>query len=326
MLNTRIRSVLVAAALSMFQIAAHAQSAEPYPSKPVRLIVYTPAGAPPDVVARLFSERLGNSLGQPVLVENRPGAAGTIGLNAVAKARPDGYTLGVIGFQTIVAPSLVARMPYDTVKDLAGVTLVALQSLLLVVPNSSPAKSVPELIGMAKANPGHLKFASGGNGSPAHLVGEMFRREVRIDIAHIPYKDPASGATALLTGDVDMMFGATVAVTPMIRAGKLRPLATPGARRIPAYPEIPTMVELGFANAEVSVPQGFVVPTATPKEVVNRLHSEIQKIATMSETVQRLQALGLEPANAAPDEFSDQIRFEVQKWARVVREAGIKPD
>lgn len=325
-MKSMILGACIGTTFAAFSIAAYAQSAEPYPTKAVRLIVYTPAGAPPDVVARLISEKLGASLGQPVLVENRPGAAGTIGLNAVAKARPDGYTLGVLGFQTIVAPSLVAKMPYDTAKDLAGVTLVARQSLLLVVPNGSPAKSVAELVAIAKAKPGYLKFSSGGNGSPAHLAGELFRREVGIDITHIPYKDPAGGASALLAGDVDMMFGATVAVSPLIKAAKLRPLATPGARRIPAYPEIPTMVELGFANAEVSVPQGFVVPAGTPREIVNRLHLEIQKVAAAPETLQRLQALGMEPANAGPDEFSAQIQSEVQRWARVVREAGIKPD
>lgn len=325
-MKEKILGACFGAAFTALSIVGYAQGPEQYPSKPVRLIVYTPAGAPPDVVARLISEKLGNNLGQPVLVENRPGAAGTIGLNAVAKARPDGYTFGVLGFQTLVAPSLVAKMPYDTEKDLAGVTLVARQSLLLVVPSGSPAKSVSELMAMAKARPGYLKFASGGNGSPAHMVGELFRREVGIDVAHIPYKDPAAGSSALLTGDVDMMFGATVAVTPMIKAGKLRPLATPGARRVSAYPEIPTMIELGFANAVVSIPQGFVVPAGTPKEIVSRLHSEIQEVAAAPETLQRLQALGMEPANAGPAEFSAHISSEVQRWSRVVRGAGIKPD
>ena len=325
-MNARILGLAIATLFSLAPLAAHTQDRTPYPAKLVRLIVPSAPGSPPDVLARLLGDKLATNLGQPVVVENRPGAAGTIGLNAVAKAPPDGYTLGILDFAFIVAPSLIAKMPYDTERDLTAVSLIARQSHLLVVPSGSSVRSVAQLVAAAKAKPGFLKFASGGNGTPAHLEGALFKQEASVDIVHIPYKGGPAGAIALLTGDVDMMFGATGTVSPHITSGKLRALATVAPRRIPTFPDVPTLVQLGYANVAVSPWDGVVVPTGTPKEVITRLRLEIQKVGAMQETKQRLEAIGMESADAGPEEFAAFIRTELQRWNKLMRDAGIKPD
>ncbi len=307
--------------LALWSSAALPQA---WPSKPIRLYVSTGPGAPPDVMARLLAEKLVLSLGQPVIVENRPGGSGSIGMNAVAKAPPDGHTIGIFSMGYTTAPSMVAQMPYDTERDLAPVTMLARDSNLLVVPAGSPAKSVAELVALAKAKPGHLKFASGGNSTPAHLAGELFKREAGIDIVHIPYKTPPAGAAAVLSGEVDMMFGATVAVTPHIKSGRERVLATSTPKRLPAFPDVPTLVELGYPNVVVSNWSGIVAPAGTPKEIVERLHTEIQKILALPEVLKRLEGLGVEASPARPEEFGALIRSELKKWNKVVRDAGIK--
>jgi tripartite-type tricarboxylate transporter receptor subunit TctC len=308
---------------ALFSMSASAQ--QPYPVKPIRLIAPGSAGSPPDVMARLWAEQLASHLGQPMVVDNRPGAVGTIGLTVVAKAPADGYTLGILSLSYAVAPALVAKMPYDTEKDLTAVSLIGRESNMLVVPGSASARSVAELIKVAKAKPGLLKFASGGNGTPAHLGGELFKRETGVDIAHIPYKGAVAGVVALLSGDVDLMFGATVAVSPHLKSGKLRALATIAPRRIPAYPDVPTVAELGYANVVVAPWAGVVAPAGTPKAVVTRLHLEMKKIGAMPETKQRLEAIGLEGADVGPEEFAALIRSEMQKWIKLILDAGIKP-
>jgi tripartite-type tricarboxylate transporter receptor subunit TctC len=314
-------AVAMSLSLGLWNSSASPQA---YPSKPIRVFVSTGPGAPPDVMARLLGEKLAGSLGQPVLVENRPGASGTIGMNAVAKAPPDGYTLGIFSMGYTTAPSMLAQMPYDTERDLATVTLLARDSNLLVVPSGSPAKSVAELIAIAKARPGFVKFASGGNSTPAHLSGELFKREAGVDITHIPYKTPAAGAAAALTGEVEMMFGATVAVAPHIKSGKLRVLATSTPQRIPAFADVPTLVELGYPNVVVSNWSGIVAPAGIPKEIVERLHMEIQKILAMPEIRQRLEGLGVEPSPGRPEEFAALMHSEFLRWNKLVRDAGIK--
>jgi len=316
------RSVIAVCAV-VFAAGTSAQQA--YPVKPIRIIVSIPPGAPPDVLARLLGEKFVTALGQPVVVDNRPGAFGTIGIDAVAKATPDGYTLGILTLGFLTAPALITRMPYDIERDLAAVALIAKDSNLLVVSGVSPVRSVADLIRMAKAKPGTLKFSSGGNSTSAHLVGELFRRETNVDMVHIPYKGPVPGVTALMAGDVDLMFGATVAVSPHIKSGKLRALATIAPRRIPAYPDVPTVAELGYANAVVAPWAGVVAPAGTPKAAIARLHLEMKKIGAMPETKQRLEAIGLEGADVGPEEFTALIRSEMQKWIKLIRDAGIKP-
>jgi tripartite-type tricarboxylate transporter receptor subunit TctC len=315
-------ALLVPLALGLWSGAALPQA---YPSKPIRFFVSTGPGAPPDVMARLLGEKLVASLGQPVIVENRPGASGSIGMAAVAKAPPDGHTIGIFSMGYTTAPSLVAHMPYDTERDLAPVTMLARDSNLLIVPAASPAKSVAELVALARAKPGQLRFSSGGNSTPAHLAGELFKREARIDIVHIPYKTPPAGAAAVLAGDVDMMFGATVAVTPHIKSGRVRVLATATPKRLPAFPEVPTLVELGYPSVVVSNWSGVVAPAGTPKEIIERLGTEIRRILAMPEVLERLERLGVEASPASAEDFGALIRSELKRWNQLVRDAGIKP-
>lgn len=297
-----------------------------YPSRPIRIVVSIPPGAPPDVLARLLGERFVTALGQPVVVDNRPGAYGTIGIDAVAKAAPDGQTLGILTLGFLTAPALLARMPYDTARDLDAVSLIARDSNLLVVASESPARSVTELIRMAKAKPGTLKFSSGGNSTSAHLVGELFRRETSVDIVHIPYKGPVAGITALMNGDVDLMFGATGAVAPHVKSGRLRVLAVSTPQRIPAFPEVATLVELGFPQVTFVNWFGLIAPAGTPKAVVTRLHREVQALSAAQETRRRHEAMGLEPAYGGPAEFAALIRADLVRMHKLVRDAGIKPD
>lgn len=247
-------------------------------------------------------------------------------MSAVAKAPADGYTLGLLDFTHTVAPGLLSKISYDIEKDLAVVSLFARPLHLLVVPSGSPAKSLADLVAAAKAKPGHIKYASAGNGTPSHLIGELFKREVSLDIMHIPYKGPLAGANGLIAGDVDMMFGAVAAVAPWIRSGKLRALATPAPRRVAAYPELPTLIEFGYPNVAVASGVGVVAPAGTPREVIGKLHTEIAKVGALPETKRRLEALGMEPVESSPKEFAAHLRAELQRWGKVISEAKIKPD
>ena len=321
----RNSSLMAAAALALAPLIAQAQGPSAYPSKPIRIIVAGPPGIPPDVVARILGERLAAPLGQPVVVENRPGTSGIIGLDALAKSAPDAYTLGVISMPVTVTPSLVARMPYDTERDFAPVGLVAWAYPILTVSAAKPMKSVGELVAAAKARPGSINFASGGNGTPPHLAGELFKRVAKVDIIHVPYKGAVEGVAAVLAGDADMMIGATGAMAPHVKAGKLRALATSSPRRIAAFPDLPTFVELGY-DVEVRDWLGFLAPAGTARDRIERLHAELAKAAAAPETRRRLEALGVEVADMGPEEFRAHIRSELRKWAKVVRDAGIKPD
>ena len=325
-MNSRaLTFVATAATLALAPHLARAQGTAAYPIKPIRIIVAGPPGIPPDVVARILGERLAVPLGQPVVVENRPGTSGIIGLEALARSVPDAYTLGVISMPVTVTPSLVARIPYDTEKDFAPVGLVAWAYPILAVSAARPMKSVGDLVAAAKAKPGTLNFASGGNGTPPHLAGELFKQVAGINIVHIPYKGAVEGVAAVLAGDADMMIGATGAISPHVRSGKLRALAVPSRQRIAAYPDLPTLVELGY-DVEVRDWLGVLAPAGTSKDLIARLHAEIAKAAATPEAQQRFQALGMEVADMGPEEFRVHIRSEIQKWAKVVRDAGIKPD
>jgi tripartite-type tricarboxylate transporter receptor subunit TctC len=322
----RILSLAVVTLVGLVPLAAQAQQGSSYSTRLIKIIAPTAPGTPSDLIARIIGEKLGGIIGQTVVVENRPGAGSTIGLNAVAKSPPDGYTLGILALPAIVSPSLIAKMPYDTEKDLAPVSLMVRDYHLLAVPAGSSARSIADLVAAAKAKPGVLKFASGGNGTPAHLAGELLKREAGVDMVHIPYKGAPAGITAMLTGDVDMMIGAAAALSVHISSGKLRTLATSALRRIPAYPEVPTFVELGYSRIANLGWAGVVAPTGTPKAVIARLHIEIAKVLANPELKERLAPFGQEPASMGPEEFGVHIRSELQRWAKVIRDAGIKPD
>jgi tripartite-type tricarboxylate transporter receptor subunit TctC len=326
-MNGRISVALIAAvALAVASFAAQAIDPEPYPRKPIKLIVPTVPGPPPDVVARILAEKLGGALGQPVVVENRPGAIGTIGLNAVVKAAPDGYTLGLIALPYVVAPSLLAQVPYDTEKDLAPVTLTNWNHPILAVRADSPVRSVADLVPLAKARPGELKYASSGNGTPPHLAGELFKREAGVTITHIPYKGPSPAVIALLVGEVDLTILATSVLSPHLKSGKLRALATVAPRRLAKYPDIPTLVELGYPELGITDWQGIVVPAGTPGDVIARLHAEIVKVLAVADFRQRLEVLGLEAAGLGPERFAAHMHKEIQRWSKLVRDTGIKAD
>ena len=327
-MNARIRTqgLALLSLLAIASFGAQAKDVEPYPSKPIKLIVPTVPGPPPDVVARLLGEKLAAAFGRPLVVENRPGAIGTIGLNAVAKASADGYTLGLIALPYIVAPSLLATVPYDTERDLAPVAMINWSYTLLAVTGASNVRSVADLVAVANAKPGTLKFSSGGNGTPPHLAGELFIRAAGVQITHIPYKGSPAGVMALLAGDVDLTFGATAMVSPHLKSGKLRALATVAPRRATLHPEIPTLIELGYAGLAVSDWQGVVAPAGTPRDVIARLHAEIVKLLVTPDFRERLHALGLEPSALGPELFAAHIQNEIHRWGRLVRAAGIRAD
>lgn len=305
--------------------AAPAAAQSDYPIKPVRVITGAPVGTPADVAVRILAEPLGALLGQPVIVENRPGAIGTIGLSAVVKASADGHTLGTFTMPSTVAQSLLQKMPYDTVRDFAPVRQLAWVSNVLVVRPAAPFASVRELVDAAKSRPQQLTFASGGNGTPAHVSGELFRLAAAIEMRHVPFNGAIAGVAAVMGEQVDMMFAIAPAVIGHIQAGRLRALATPAPSRLPALPELPTLAELGYA-VDVRDWTGIVAPAATPKLVIARLESALSAVLAQKEVKGRLAAAGFEPAESSADAFGALIRAEVQKWARVVTEAGIKPD
>jgi tripartite-type tricarboxylate transporter receptor subunit TctC len=325
-MNHQPITLTAAVLLWVAAFAGQAQDAVAYPTKPIRLIVPTVPGPPPDVMARNLGEKLAGALGQPVIVDNRPGAIGTIGLNIVVKAPADGYTIGVIGLAYIAGPSLLAHVPYDTEKQLVPVTLTNWSYPVLAVPAASPVRSVGDLVALAKSRPGMLKYSSGGNATPPHLAGELFKREAGVEILHIPYKGSTANITALVAGEVDLAFGPTMALSPHIKSGKLRALATAGRHRLAPYPEVPTLVELGYSRLEVNDWHGIVAPSGTPGEVIGRLHAEIMKVLANTDFRQRLDALGMETVGLGPEPFAAHIRSEIQRWNRLVRDAGIKAD
>ncbi|HUF82929.1 MAG TPA: tripartite tricarboxylate transporter substrate-binding protein [Burkholderiales bacterium] len=310
--------------LAVLLIAGQA-AAQPFPHKTIRLISGAPPGTPGDVVARIVAEPLGARLGQLVIVENRAGAINTIALSAVARAEADGHTLGILGMPSTVAPSLLASIPYDTVRDLAAVRQLSWVSNLLVVRAEAPLGSAADVVAAAKSRPRELTYASGGNGTPAHLAAALWGRHAGIDLRHVPYKGVVAGLAAVLGGQVDMMIAVAPAALPQIRAGKLRALATPAPARLQALPEVPTLAELGYA-VDVRDWHGIVAPAATPKHIVAALDSALAEVLLRSDVRGRLARVGLEPAESGADAFASHIRAEVQKWARVVSDAGIKPD
>lgn len=298
-----------------------------YPTKPVRLIAPSAPGSPPDVVARMLGEPLAAALGQPVIVENRPGAMSTVGLAAVAKAPPDGHTLGVVTLPAVAAPSLLAHMPYDTAKDLAPIRQLIWSFNLLVVRTGAPFASLEDLVAAAKARPGQIRFASGGNGTPAHLSGELFRLGAGIHIEHIPFKGTVPGITAVMGGQVDLMFATAGVAASHIKTGKLRALATSAPARIAAFPDVFTMQELGYAEVAVRDWLGIVAPAATPRSLADRISVDIGKALQQGALRERLIAVGYEPVeDSDPQKFARLLQFELARWATIVREAGIKAD
>ena len=309
-----------------FDAAAAASAAPGYPSKPIRFISGV-AGSPPDVASRIVAERIAGTLGQPIVVDNRPGALGTIALHALVKAPADGYTFASFALPHALAPALLAQLPYDTRRDLAPVAQMTWSSHVLVVRMSSPWRSVHDLVANARSKPGQITFASGGNATPAHISGEFLKQRAGIDIRHIPYKGAIAGIAALLGDQTDLMFAATAAGGPHIRGGRLRALATPAPQRTEDFPEVPTMIELGFTGFEVREWNGVVAPAKTPREIIARMAEEIGRAASAPDMRAKLVVHGLTPADSfRPDDFGRLIRSELERWSVVVRAAGLRAD
>lgn len=306
--------------------AHHAAAAEPYPSRPVRMIVAVPPGGPADTLARLVGPRLGEALGQTVVIDNRPGANGIIAYEMAARSQPDGYTFVLVAAGVAINPSLYRNVPYDPVKDFAPVTHgVSVPNILVVHPGVA-AKSVRELVTLAKKTRGGLNFASAGNGTSGHLALELFRLSAGVPIVHVPYKGGGPALAELVAGQVHALFSIALAATPQIRAGKVRALAITSAARSPVAPELPTVAESGFPGFEVIGWFGWLAPARTPKDVVARLNREIVRALKQPEVRERLLAMSTVPVGNAPQEFAAFIRSERDKWAKVVREADIRID
>jgi tripartite-type tricarboxylate transporter receptor subunit TctC len=320
--------VLLLLAVMAVTVPAHADSearAATYPSHPIRIIVAGPPGVPPDIAARLVTERLAASLGQPVLVENRPGASGTIGVAEVVKARADGYTIGVFGMPYTVSPALYPNLPYDTLRDLAPVYQLAWSSQLLVVSAASPWRNVADLVMEAKRHPGKLTFSSGQPGVTSDLVGEMLKLRAGIDIRGIPFRGALEGLGAVMGGQTDFMFAPVGAAAGAVKGGKVRLLATATPTRLPAYAEVPTMAEVGYPGFDVRDWNGIVAPAATPREIISRLASEIRAALDDPAVRARFVAISMDPAlDSGPEQFGALIRAELARWATFVRESGIR--
>jgi tripartite-type tricarboxylate transporter receptor subunit TctC len=319
-------AILLFAAVTALVSTAAAQT-QVWPAKPVRFVAPFPPGGPVDVLARLLGQKITEKSGQPVLVENRPGAAGNLGIDLVAKAPPDGNTLLHVPAGNItINATLIRDMPFSWERDFVPVTMIATARNLLAVHPSVPAKTVQQLVAYAKANPGKLSYGSPGVGSGLHLSGELFRREAGIDIAHIAYKGTTQAMNDLIGGQLTMMFGALPTLMPQVKAGKLRALAVTSTQRAAAAPELPTIAESGWPGVDVSSWYAIMAPAKTPPEVVAAIAEEVRRILGLPEVRQALDAQGLTPVGMRPAEFAVHIRRETAAWAKVIREANIKPE
>lgn len=300
---------------------AHAQG---FPTRSLRIVVPTGAGGITDVLARILAAQMTERLGQPVVVDNRPGASGILGTEAVARAQPDGHTLLMAFPSHVVNPSLKLRLPYDTERDFAPITPVTLVSNLLVVAPATPALTVAELIALAGRQP--LTYASAGSGSLGHLAGELFRSMAGIELTHVAYRSAPQVQTAVQRGEVTMSFDTPVTALPLVREGRLRALGVSTPRRSPVFPGVPTIAEAGLPGYEAVGWNGILAPAGTPPPVIDRLNAVIRAALAEPEVMRFLAEQGLDPAHALPDAFAARIVADIAKWARVVREAGIRPD
>lgn len=278
-------------------------------------------------MARLLGAKLTETMGQPVITDNRPGAAGTLGADLVARSAPDGYTLLVGSVSNVViSASTLPKLPFDPVKDFAPVTLTASIPLVLVVNPAVPANSVKELIALAKSKPGQLNFASGGNGVSNHLAGELFNRMAGINMVHVPYKGDGPGVAAVLAGEVQLMFATISTAMPHVQSGRLRAIAVGTAQRVSAVPDLPTINEAGVPAYEVNVWNGILAPAGTPKEIITKLHTEITKVLHLPDTKSRLTGLGFELVASTPEQFESVIKADMVKWPKIAKESGAKVD
>jgi tripartite-type tricarboxylate transporter receptor subunit TctC len=310
-----------------FLLFASIAGAADFPDRPIRMVVPQAAGSATDNLARLLSPELAKRLGQQVVVDNRPGGALTVGIDAVAKAAPDGYTIGLgpVGALAITR-HMVAKLPYDIERDLQPVALVGITYMLLAVSPTLPVQSVAELIEHARKNPGRLFNASSSNGSPGHVSGELFKVMTGTQIEHVPYKGGAAAIADLIAGNVQLMFESTNSIAPHVKAGRVRALAVSGARRSAAFPDLPTIAEAGVPGYEVNSWSGIIAPAGLPRPILERLNAAVNATVGAPEVKERLAQLGSESGGGTPEQFGELIRRDSAKWAEVIRRTGARID
>jgi tripartite-type tricarboxylate transporter receptor subunit TctC len=304
-------------------VPAFAQS---YPVKPVRFILPFPAGGPTDILGRIIGQKLAPQLGQPVVPENRPGAGGNVGTEYAAKQAADGYSFVLASPSLSISPSLYAKLGYDPVKDFIPISMIAQIPNVLLVHPSVPAKTLKELVQLAKAKPGKLNFGSGGLGTSNHLGSELFKSLAGLDIVHVPYKGSNEAMVGMMGGHVDMVVIGVPPTLPHIKAGRVRPLAVLAAERLPYLPDVPTAKEAGIANYEVTTWYVIAVPAGTPRDIVMRLNAEWVKAAETADVKERMHASGFEPMSSTPEQASDFVKAEIVRWAQVIKDAKLKVD
>ncbi len=322
----RFPAILPIALLALACAASPARAQDPYPTKPVKIIVAYPAGGANDMVARSIGQELSQDLGQPVVVENKSGAAGIIGADAAAKSPADGYTLFMAAGAHTLAPSLHVKMPYDIVSDFQPVSLAATGTYLLVVHPSVPAKSVKELIDLAKAKPGMLNFASSGAGAPPHLAGVLFQKLAGVTLTHVPYRGDTPAIADLIAGHVQLAFLSIQPLIPQVKAGTLRGLAITSGKRSPAIPDLPTVAESGLPGYDIGTWWGLLAPAKTPRPIVERLAASMRKATAVASIKERFAAGGIAAQSSQPDEFAAMIKSEVGRYRELAAAAGVKPE
>ena len=321
------RRMAAAAVLAALGLAGAPAGAQDYPSRPIKLVVPFAAGGGSDIVARTVAQKLAESLGQPVVVENKPGAGGNIGTDQVAKAPPDGYTIvmGVFG-PIAVNPSLFSKLPYDPIRDFEPITQAVTVTNMLVVHPSVPANTVAELIEYGRKNPGKLASATGGTGTAGHMASELFKSMTKLDMAVIPYKGAAPAVNDVLGGQVPMTFEALLSTLPHVKAGKLKAIAVTTSTRSSLLPNVPTIAEAGLKGYDANNWYGFLAPARTPQPVIDKLNREMVKVLALPEVKEKLAGVGAEPVGNSPQEFAAVIRADVAKWKRIVQETGAKAE
>ena len=331
LLHTLSPIAAIATASLLMASAAIAQthstaSGPAYPHKPIRVVLPFPPGGGTDSLARVILPKMSQALGQSLVIDNRPGAGGTLAAEIVARSAPDGYTL-FLGSSTGVtaAPSLY-KLAYDPIRDFAPITQFATASFILVVHPALQAATVSELIALAKAKPGSLRYASGGIGSPLHLAAELFKSRSGVDIVHVPYKGGAAAARSVLAGEAHLIFGSVAASLPHVKAGRLRALAVTGLARVPLVPELPTMAESGFPGFNVQAWNSLEAPAGTPRNIIRQLHGEMIKVLRMPDVVAPMSRIGYAPAETTPEQYAKIKRTESAMWAKLIKDANIRPE
>ena len=316
----------VATAATVLLFTVNPTIAQTYPDKPIRMVLPFPPGGGTDSLARVILPKMSQTLGQPIVIDNRPGAGGIVAAEIVAKSAPDGYTLFMGSSTGITAAPSLYKLAYDPIKDFAPITQFATASFILTVHPSLPVPTISQLVALARAKPGSLNYASGGIGSPLHLSAELFKSRAGINIVHVPYKGGAPAAAAVLAGEAQMIFGSVAASLALVRAGKLRALAVTGLKRSSLTPELPTMVESGFPGFNVQAWNSLEAPAGTPRNIIGQLHDEMVKVLQMPDVLKLMNTIGYSPTGTTPEQYAEIKRTESAMWAKVIKDANIRAE